>query len=122
MKGLSGSLRGLLGHALELLQVRLELFATELEEERARLLRLLAYGAAAFVLLAAGILFLAVFLTVLLWEDHRLLTLGIFTALFLLGGVIALLFARHAARSRSRLLSASLNELTEDRTQLESGV
>src|SRR2546427_13294538 len=84
--GLLNSVRKLFAHSLELLQTRIELLATELEEETARLIGLLAYGAAAFFLLGAGILFLAIFLTVLFWEDHRLLTLGILTLIFLAAG------------------------------------
>ena len=45
---------------------------------------LCALAAAAFLCL--GLAFLAVFLTVLLWDEHRLLALGVFTALFLGGG------------------------------------
>ena len=117
--GLLASLRGLLATLLATLQVRLELFATELEEEKLRLVRLLVFGAIAFFLLGAGAVFLAGLLTVLLWEEHRLLALGLFAALFLGGGLIALWLALQAARARSRLFEASLAELVQDRRQLE---
>lgn len=119
-RGLLGSLRSLLVHGLELLQTRVQLLATELEEERARLLGALIYGAAAFLLLAAGIAFLSVFLTVLFWDDHRLLTLGFFTAAFLATGIAALFLALRAARRRSRLFAASLAELAQDKAELDS--
>ena len=114
-------MRSLLAHGLELLQTRVQLLATELEEEKARLLSLLTYGAAALFLLAAGIVFLAIFLTVLFWEDHRLLTLGLLTAAFLAAGIAALSLALRAVRRRSRLFAASLAELAQDRVELESG-
>jgi uncharacterized membrane protein YqjE len=98
----------------------LELLVTELEEEKARLLGMLVYGAAAFVLLAAGLIFLAIFLTVLLWDSNRLLVLGIFTALFLGGGGIALMVSLGLVRSKSRLFAASLAELERDRAALGS--
>ncbi|HTY03891.1 MAG TPA: phage holin family protein [Rhodocyclaceae bacterium] len=113
--GLLASLRGLAATGIELLQTRLELFAVELQEEKARLLGLVAFGAAALLLLAAGAVFLAVFLTVLLWDNNRLLALGIFSALFLGGGLVCLSIARHHARASSHLFAASLAELAKDR-------
>jgi uncharacterized membrane protein YqjE len=112
--------RNLFAHSLELLQTRIELLATELEEETVRLIGLLAYGAAAFFLLGAGILFLAIFLTVLFWEDHRLLTLGILTLIFLAGGSVASFFALQTARARRRPFAASLAELAEDSVNLQA--
>ena len=89
-RGLFASARGLLGTGVSLLHNRLELLGVELAEERARLLSLLAYGGAAFLCIAAGLIFLAIFLTVLLWENNRLLALGIFSALFLGAGITSL--------------------------------
>ncbi len=120
-RGLLGSLRSLLSHGLELLQTRVQLLATELEQERARFFSLLVYGAAAFFLLAASIVFLAVFLTVLFWDEHRLLILGLFTTVFLATGVAALSFALRAANRRSRLFATSLAELAQDKAELDSG-
>lgn len=120
-RGLFSSLRGLLSTGVATLQTRLELLAVEVQEERARLTGLLAYGAAAVILLAAGIVFLAVFLTVLLWDSHRLLVLGIFTALLLGGGGLALAGALRLARQQPRLFAGSLAELARDRADLEAG-
>ncbi len=116
--GLFASARGLLGSAAALLHNRLELLGVELAEERARLLSMLAYGGAAFLCLAAGLVFLSVFLTVLLWDSNRLLALGVFSALFLGAGIATLLVALSLARGGSRLFSASLAELRRDRDAL----
>ena len=118
-RGLFSSLRGLLANSVALLQTRLELLSTELQEEKARVLGLLAYGAVALILLAAGTVFLAVFLTVLLWDSHRLLALGVATALFLGVGALSLAAAVRLARTKSRLFAASLAELAQDRAALE---
>lgn len=112
--GLFASLKGLLGTAVSLLHNRLELLGVELAEERARLVGLLAWGAVAFICLGAGLVFLAMFLTVLLWDSHRLLVLGIFSALFVVGGLGALALALGRARQASRIFSASLAELRRD--------
>lgn len=117
-RGLFASTKGLLGTAVTLLHNRLELLGVELAEERLRLVSLLAYGGAAFLCIAAGLIFLAIFLTVLLWESSRLLALGVFSALFLGAGVASLMLAMSLARSGSKLFSASLAELRRDRDAL----
>lgn len=112
--GLYASLRGLIVTGVAVARTRAELLATELAEEKARLLGMLVWGAVALIFLAAGLVFLAVFLTVLLWDSHRLLALGVFAALFLGGGGLALAATLQLARSGSRLFSASLAELAQD--------
>ncbi|QDX82274.1 hypothetical protein B9N43_14100 [Denitratisoma sp. DHT3] len=116
--GIFGSLRRLLAHGLELLQTRAELLAVELEQERARLLRLLVAGAVAAASLVVGLAFLAVFVTVLFWDSHRLWLLGGFGIAFLLLGGAALLWARRQGCVGSSLFSASLDELRQDRAAL----
>jgi uncharacterized membrane protein YqjE len=119
--GLFASLKGLFGTSLALVQNRLQLLGVELAEERLRLLSLVTYGAVAFICLSAGLVFLAVFLTVLFWESHRLLALGVFSALFLGAGIATLLMALSYARAGSTLFKASLAELAKDSEALAQG-
>lgn len=119
--GLFASLKGLLGTTVALLQNRLQLLGVELAEERLRLLSLVTYGAIALICLAAGLVFLAIFLTVLFWDSHRLLALGIFSALFLAAGGVTLAMAMRYARAGSNLFAASLAELRKDRDALTPG-
>lgn len=119
--GLFASLKGLIGTTVALLQNRLQLLGVELAEERLRLLSLATYGAIAFVCLSAGLVFLAIFLTVLFWDSHRLLVLGIFSALFLAAGGITLTVAMRYAKAGSNLFAASLAELRKDRDALTPG-
>lgn len=116
--GLLAPLRGLLLTLLSLLRTRGELLVVELEEEKSRLLELLLLGAAAFFFLSFGLVMLAVFLTVLFWESHRLVLIGLFTALFLAIGISALLGLRHLLQKGPRLFSASLQELAADESAL----
>jgi len=88
------------------------------QEEKLRLTGLLFNVVVGALLLAFGLVFLLLFLTVLFWEEHRLLALGIATAICI-GG--ALLTASNAARELkrgSRLFAASLAELARDRAAL----
>jgi uncharacterized membrane protein YqjE len=112
---LSASVRGLAATLLELAQVRLELFSVEAQEEVLRVAGLLAYGAIALVCLALGLCFLAILITVALWDQHRLLALGVFTAVFLLAGLLAAWQARARIQRGTRLFSASIEELRQDR-------
>lgn len=112
------SLRGVLAHGLSLAQVRLELLAVEVEEERNRLGTLLAYGLMAFFFLGFGALALAVWLTVVWWDTHRLLPLAVLTALFLGLGVGCAVACWRAVTRGSRLFASSLAELALDRDAL----
>jgi uncharacterized membrane protein YqjE len=117
---LSASLKGLAGTVLTLLQVRLELLGVEAQEEVERVVGLLLWGVAAALLLSLGLGFLAVFITVALWETQRLLALGVFATLFLTLGGIATWMAYQRVRRESTLFASSLAELRQDREQLRS--
>lgn len=117
-EGLLASLKGLLGTSLGLLHNRLELLGIELAEERGHLLALVAYGAAAFVFLGAGLVFLAVLITLLFWDTHPLLVLSLFAGAFLVAGWLALRQALCRSRIGSKIFSASLAELRKDRAAL----
>lgn len=116
---LSASLRGLVATLVELAQVRLELFSVEAQEEVLRVAGLVVYGVIALVSLALGLCFLAILITVALWDEHRLVALSVFTGLFLLVGLVAVGQARARVLRGSRLFSASIDELRQDREALD---
>lgn len=116
----SSSLRGLASTVLELVQIRLELFSIEAQEEVLRVGALLVYGAVAVAFLSLGVVLLALLITVALWDTHRLLALGIFTGLFLVTGSVAAWLARERVRSGTYLFSASVEELRQDREGLRA--
>ena len=116
--GTAARLRALLADVVELVQVRLELFTVEARQELARLAHVAALGALAVVLLSFGLIFLALFLTVLLWDSQRLLALGIFTTQFLGGGAGLVLWVRQQARHGLRMFAATRDELLRDQQRL----
>lgn len=116
----SSSLRGLASTVLELVQIRLELFSIEAQEEVLRVGALLVYGAVAVAFLSLGVVLLALLITVALWDTHRLLALGVFTGLFLVTGGVAAWLARERVRSGTYLFSASVEELRQDREGLRA--
>lgn len=118
--GLFSSLQNFAATAVTIARTRLELLANELAEEKIRFGQLLLLGAVALFSLIVGAIFFAVFVTVLLWDSHRLLALGGFAALFLGMGVYAGLQFRARALEGGGLFASSLVELDKDRQRLSS--
>ncbi len=115
---LADSLRGFLDAGLATAQTRLELLSVEVQEEKLRLSGLILNVVLCALLLGFGAVFLALFLTVLFWEGHRLLALGLATLAFLGGGLFAAGNAARELKRGSRLFAASLAELARDREAL----
>lgn len=116
--GLYSSLRSFAATSVALLRTRFELLKVEAQEEVGRLSGLVLWGIAAVLLGVVGLVFLAVFLTILLWDSHRLLALGVFAALFLGAAAVAIGVALQLARRGSQLFAASLAELRRDEAAL----
>ena len=115
---LGESLRGLADSGLATLQTRLELFSVELKEEKLRAGSFLFDTVLAALFVGFGIVFLLIFLTVLFWDSHRLLALGLATTVLLAAGVWAGTRAATRLRAGSRLFAASLAEIAQDRETL----
>lgn len=115
--GLFDSLKGFASTALEAVHTRLELFATELVEERVRLGLLLTYAATAVILLSLGLILGVTTLAVIFWEQ-RVVLFVVATLLFLGCGIVAATKAMRLVNTRQRLFSASLGELAKDRAAL----
>lgn len=120
-QGLLSSARSVLAGLVEIGQTRLQLASTELEEERLRIAQLLLYATAALFFLGLGLVLFALLLVLLFWDSHRVLVLGIETVLILAIGAGLAGVWRHKARTKPRLLGASLMELQRDRDALQSG-
>ncbi|MGC4405862.1 phage holin family protein [Methyloversatilis sp. MC4-4] len=116
---LAVSLKGFVSSLIEIVHVRLELITVEARDEALRLTELLVYGALAIAFLTFGIAFLAVLLTVLLWDSHRLLVLTLFSTLFITLGVVAAVIARARMAEGTRLFASTLDELNRDRDALD---
>ena len=114
------ALRGWLHDGVQLLRVRLELLSVEAREHAFAVVELLVAAMAAVILLGLGLGFLAVLLTVLLWDSHRVLALAIFATLFLTLGGIALLMLRSRWQASQRWFDASLDELRQDGERLSA--
>lgn len=116
--GLLDSLRRLGATALETVQVRADLLAVELEQEKRRLLGALLLGALALLLLGVGLVLLVGLLLMLLQETYRVAALSVLTLAFLGAGLALVLRARRQLESPGGLAAGSRGELARDRQAL----
>jgi uncharacterized membrane protein YqjE len=118
--GLLHSIRHLAGNLLAAAQTRLEILATELEEERLRLEQLLLVALAAAFCFAMGIVLCVALIVLYYWDTHRLAAVGILAAAFLGAGVILGLILRDKANTRPKPFAATRGELAKDRDMLRN--
>ncbi len=118
-EGLLESLRNLARTFLAIVQTRIEIFASEIDEERTRLARIAVLAAVAALCIALAVILLVFFLVVLFWDTNRLVAIGVLAGVFAIGGIAACLGLRAAISQRPKFLSATLAELRKDRRKLE---
>jgi uncharacterized membrane protein YqjE len=116
--GLLHSIRHLAQTLLGAAQTRLEILATEIEEERVRLEQMLLVALAAAFCLAMGIVLCVALVVVYFWDTHRLLAVGMLAAGFLAAGVVLGLILRDKAKTRPKPFAITRGELAKDRAML----
>lgn len=112
------SVQGLAATLMAIFQTRLELLATEVEEEKQRLLAVLGWGAVAILMGTVASVFLAGFITVLFWGTHPLLVLGLLTLAFAAVCLWAVRRVQAITASPEGMLAATLAELQADHDAL----
>lgn len=110
---------GWLHDGLQWLRVRLELFSVEAREHAWATLETLLLGLAAVLLLVLGLTFLAIFLTVLLWDSHRLLVLAVFATVFLTLAGVAVWWAKARWAQTRGWFESTLDEFRRDEKRLK---
>lgn len=118
--GLFKSMGGLLHTVLTMAQTRIELLATELQEEVQRAAKLLILGFVALVCGFIGLLLAALTIVFAFWDSHRVLAAGIVTIAFFVFTAIAVIVVLAKLKAKPRLLQASLTELARDRDELKA--
>lgn len=118
---LFASLRRLVSTVIELAQVRLQLLATELEQQKLRILDSLLLALVGLLLLGVGLVLLCGFIVLLFQEGYRLPALGVLTVLFLGGAAAAVLAARQRIQSPGGAFNATASELARDQAALNAG-
>jgi uncharacterized membrane protein YqjE len=118
--GVLHSLKAALAALSAILHTRLELFATELEEERERLKQTLILTLLVFFGLSFGFILLTIFIVALFWDKGWIAVIGCLSAIYLGVGVGAAVKLKNAFLTRPGLFPATLGELGKDRDQLRT--
>jgi len=114
------SLRSSLALLIDAGATRIELAATEFDEERLRLIGLLISTIATLLLLGITVLLLATFVIVLLWDSHRLLAIG---SVAVASAIATLVSARRwhdRLVNRPPFMAATVAELQRDADSLRA--
>lgn len=102
------------------LHTRLELFATELEEERERLKQTLTLTLLAIFGISFGLILFTIFIVALFWEKGWIPAIGILSVVYFSIAVVAAVRLRSAILKRTGLFPATLAELGKDRDHLKA--
>lgn len=118
--GLLASLQRLLATFAEILHTRVDILSTDVEEAVYRVQQLLVFGLMSLFFLGLGIVLVTLFVVMAFWETNRVNVLAGFAVAYLGIGAVAALVVIHKVRSRPRLFSTTLSELSKDRERLTS--
>ncbi|HUL42045.1 MAG TPA: phage holin family protein [Burkholderiales bacterium] len=116
--GLLDSLRRLLSTLIEVVQTRVELLVTELEEQKLRAVQLATLFILASFFFGLAIIFGTLAVVMVYWDRNPVAVLSGFAALYLALAIIIGLIWRARAKARPHFLSATLTELSRDREGL----
>lgn len=114
-KGLLQSLTHLTGTVIGVVQTRLSLLATDVEQGNQQLMAMLALALTAAFSIGVGVILTVLVIVLAFWDTHRLLVLGILACVFLLAGIGTWRLAQHRMRTQPKPFAASLLELGKDR-------
>lgn len=118
--GIMGSFRTLGDSLIASVQDRLELVSLELQEEKLRLVQAFFWISAAIFTGMMAVMFASLTLVYLFWDSARLAVLG-GLALLYTGALVAIILALRRFLARwPRPFAATLQELGEDRTCMET--
>jgi uncharacterized membrane protein YqjE len=116
--GLLHSIRRLAQSLLGAAQTRLEILATEIEEERVRLEQLLLVAVGAAFCFGMGIVLCVALIVLYNWDTHRLAAVSILAVAFLAAGVACGWILREKVRMRPKPFTITRGELAKDRDVL----
>jgi uncharacterized membrane protein YqjE len=118
---LSGPVRRLAVSLLALGRIRLELLAVEVQKEKQRIASLLLWTVLMALMTGFGAVFIALLVTALLWDSHRLAALGGSALLFIGLALLGLYRVRRLSADGTTLFQSSIAELQHDGTALREG-
>lgn len=118
--GLLDSVKTMAVTLIAMVETRLGLLSTELEEEREWLTTMLVWIFIALFCAVLAVVLATLLVVVFFWDTNRLAAIGVMLGIFILGGTFAWRTVCKLTRNKPRLFSATLGELSKDREQLQS--
>jgi uncharacterized membrane protein YqjE len=113
--------RSLAGSLIALLQTRIELISTEIEEEWLRIAALVMIGLAALFCAGMAIILLVALVVAAFWDSHRFLAIGLLAGAFFIATLIFWRSLLMRYQAKPRLFAASLDELGKDHALISMG-
>ena len=113
------ALRSIAGNLLRALMTRLELAASDIEEQVLRLGGVLMWLVLGICMLVMALWLVVLLLIVLFWDDNRILVISLLIAGFSSSALLCLLWAHRRFATRPPLLSNTLSELRKDKDALD---
>jgi len=115
--GIFTSLKRLATNFIGILETRGDLFITELQEEKLRIMQLLIWTVVAAVLGAIALILITFLLVMLFWNnpDNRIMILAILSAVYLIGTAVAACFLRKTLNGKAKPFEETINQLKKDR-------
>ncbi|HYD62866.1 MAG TPA: phage holin family protein [Noviherbaspirillum sp.] len=105
---------------LAVVQNRVELASTELEEESLRYFSCLMLSLAAMFCMGIAVVLGVLLAVILYWETHRIAALAVLMILFGGAGTVFALRVRRQYQSKPRLLGHTMTELARDAELLQT--
>lgn len=118
LSGLIASLRRACSTLVAIAQTRLELFSTEVDEERARIGSILLHGYVAVACLSVGILLATLVFVLACWDRNPVVAVAVPAFVFCAAGIWSLVRLRALVRRKPKVFGASIDELDKDRAAL----
>lgn len=117
-KGLLESVTRLAGTLVGVVQTRLSLLATDVEQGNLQLMSMLGLALTAAMSIGIGVVLTTVVIVLAFWNTHRIPVLAGLAAFFVLMGIGIWRLALHKLRTQPKPFAASLLELSKDRAFL----
>jgi uncharacterized membrane protein YqjE len=119
-EGLFASVKALGTTLIGIVQTRLELLATEIEENRLLMVKQLCLGALAIFFLCLSVLLLTFLIIAIYWDSFRFQAIGLMALIYFVLAVVLVLYVVRKGSLRPKLFSVSIAELIKDRASLDS--
>lgn len=113
------STRRLGATVLDIVETRLSLFSTDLQDAAQRVIWSILWGVIGVFFLGLGLLLITLLIVAFYWDTHRLAALSISGSFFLATSFFIVAMIIRSARQHRHPFAATLGELAKDRHHLE---